>query len=137
MHRLFKQNGITYKVVKRVKKEPENKQEERVEMTNIARQKLKQALRLGKKICFADETVFTKMALPRLTYSKKGQNINIDFGDMEKVYRSALAAISTDGKIEHLKVTERAINAKKYMSWLTKLRQKLGDDQFYLFVDNL
>ena len=106
-------------------------------MTNIARQKLKQAIRLGKKICFADETVFTKMALPRLTYSKKGQNINIDFGDMEKVYRSALAAISTDGKIEHLKVTERAINAKKYISWLTKLRQKLGDDQFYLFVDNL
>ena len=74
-------------------------------MTNIARQKLKQALRLGKIICFADETVFTKATLPRMTYAKKGQNICLDFHDMEKSYRSALAAISTAGKIEHLKVT--------------------------------
>ena len=56
---------------------------------------------------------------------------------MNKGYRSALAAISTDGKIEHLKVTFKAINASKYISWLKKLREKLGEDWVYLFVDNL
>ena len=36
-------------------------------------------------------------------------------------------------------MTERAINAKKYVSWLRKLSEKLGGDKkkFYLFVDNL
>ena len=56
---------------------------------------------------------------------------------MNKGYRSALAAISTEGKIEHLKVTLKAVNAKKYMSWLRMLRPKLGEDEVYLFVDNL
>ena len=56
---------------------------------------------------------------------------------MNKGYRSALAAISTDGKVEHLKVTMKAVNAKKYMSWLRMLRPKLGEDEVYLFVDNL
>ena len=57
--------------------------------------------------------------------------------DMNDVYRSALAGISTDGKIEHLKVTLKAINAKKYISFLTKLRKKLGNEPIYIFIDNL
>ena len=50
-----------------------------------------------------------------------------------------MAAISTEGKIEHLKVTKRAVNHKKYISWLKKLREKLGGKKrkIYLFVDNL
>ena len=36
-------------------------------------------------------------------------------------------------------MTKKAINAKKYISWLTKLREKLGGGKkkVYLFVDNL
>ena len=34
-------------------------------------------------------------------------------------------------------MTEKAINAKKYISWLRKLRAKLGEVEVYLFVDNL
>ena len=58
---------------------------------------------------------------------------------MNKGYRSALAAISTEGKIEHLKVTLKAVNAKKYLNWLRMLRPKLGEStkKIYLFVDNL
>ena len=106
-------------------------------MTDLAREKLLMAMEKGRKIVFADETVFTKKTLPRKTFAVKGKNIQVDVHDMEKGYRSALAAISTDGKIEHLKVTKKAINAKKYISWLEKLRSKLEYEEIYLFVDNL
>ena len=45
---------------------------ERNEMTEIAREKVKEALEKGVKIIFADETVFTKNTLPRKTYAVKG-----------------------------------------------------------------
>ena len=77
------------------------------------------------KLLFADETVFTSKTLPRKTFSSKFKNIEIDQEALNKGYRSALAAISADGNIEHLKVTQKAINAKKYLSWLHKLREKL------------
>ena len=64
----------------------------------------------GVKIAFADETVFTKNTLPRKTYAVKGKNVSVNQKDLNTVYRSALAAISTDGKIEHLMVVEKAIN---------------------------
>ena len=91
------------------------------------------------KLLFADETCFTSKTLPRKTFASKRNNVEVDQEALNKGYRSALAAISTDGNIEHLKVTERAINAKKYVSWLRKLNEKLGGDKkkFYLFVDNL
>ena len=40
---------------------------------------------------------------------KMNVNISVNMNDMRDVYRSALAGISTDGKIEHLKVTQKAI----------------------------
>ena len=36
-----------------------------------------------------------------------------------------------------MKVTEKAINAKKYISFLKKLRKKMKKEKFCLFVDNL
>ena len=86
---------------------------------------------------FADETCFTSKTLPRKTFASKGKNVQVNQEGLNKGYRSALAAISSDGKIEHLKVTQKAVNANKYMSWLRKLREKLGEDEVYLFVDNL
>ena len=81
-------------------------------MTADAREKVMQALHRGEKIVFADETVFTKNTLPRRSFCVKGKNVTVDQKDLGSVYRSALAAISTEGKLEHLKVTEKAINGK-------------------------
>ena len=106
-------------------------------MTEIARKKLMEALEKGEKILFADETVFTKNTIPRKTYAIKGKNLCVDQMQLGNGYRSALAAISTDGKIEHLKVTDKAINQKKYISFLKKMRKKLQDEKIYIFVDNL
>ena len=108
-----------------------------MEMTIAAQELVKEALDSNAKIIFADETVFTKATLPRMTYAAKGKNITVEVKDLGTTYHSALAGISTDGIVEHLKVTEKAINAKKYISYLKKLRKKLGDEVVYLFVDNL
>ena len=106
-------------------------------MLALARQLLKEAFGEKRKVLFADETCFTGKTLPRKTFASKGNNVQVDVKNMQGGYRSALAGISTDGKVEHLKVTQKAINASKYISWLKKLRQKVGDEQIYLFVDNL
>ena len=64
------------------------------------------------KICFADETVFTKNTLPRMAYANKGKNISVNMKDLNGVYRSALA------KLKHIVVIEKAINFKnKYISF--------------------
>ena len=96
-----------------------------------------EAMRNGVKIAFADETVFTKTTLPRKTYAIKGANISVNQKDLGNVYRSALAAISTEGKVEHLMVVEKAINQNRFVSFLKKLRQKLGNEKICLFLDNL
>ena len=106
-------------------------------MLALARQLLKEALQRNMKVLFADETCFTGKTLPRKTFASKGNNVQVDQEALNKGYRSALAAISSDGKIEHLKVTQKAVNANKYISWLRKLREKLGKDEVYLFLDNL
>ena len=106
-------------------------------MTEIAREMVKEALENGEKIIFADETVFTKNTLPRKTFATKGKNITIDQKDLGNTYRSALAAISTDGKVEHLMVVVKAINQKRFISFLKKLRKKLGNEKIWLFLDNL
>ena len=98
---------------------------------------MKEAFLKKRKVLFADETCFTSKTLPKKTFASKGNNVQVDQEALNKGYRSALAAISTDGKIEHLKVTQKAVNANKYMSWLRKLREKVGEDEVYLFVDNL
>ena len=96
-----------------------------------------EAMRNGVKIAFADETVFTKTTLPRKTYAVKGANVSVYQKDLGNVYRSALAAISTEGNVEHLMVVEKAINQNRFVSFLKKLRQKLGNEKICLFLDNL
>ena len=56
---------------------------------------------------------------------------------MDHKFISALAGISTNGKVEHLKITTGAINQKSYISWLRKLRQKCPENDLVLFIDNL
>ena len=63
--------------------------------------------------------------------------MSIDMKDIGRGYWSALAGIATDGTVAHLKVTKKAINAKKFIEWLRKLRQKLGDEHACLYLDNL
>ena len=108
-------------------------------MLAVAREQLLEAFGEKHQLLFADETCFTKKTLPRKTFASKGNYVEVDQEALNRGYRSALAAISTEGKVEHLKVTLKAVNAKKYMSWLRMLRPKLGESRkkVYLFVDNL
>ena len=91
-------------------------------MLVAARKLLKEVIEKGCTIFFADETVFTSKTLPKKTFAAKGKNMQVDMQELYQGYRSALCAISTDGKIEHLKVTEKAIDHKKFISWLRVLR---------------
>ena len=102
-----------------------------------ARNLLLKAFKRKKKVLFADETCFTKRTIPRKTFASKGNNIQVNMELLNKGYRSALCAINTVGEVEHLKVTRKAVNAKKYISWLRMLRKKLDEDGVHLFVDNL
>ena len=88
-----------------MKYSPLSNEEERAQTKDLAREKLLMALEIGRKIVFADETCFTSKTLPRKTFVTKGNNIQVDVKNMHGGYRSALAGISTDGKVEHLKVT--------------------------------
>ena len=120
-----------------VKNPPISKLNERTDMKNEAIEILKDAVKSKVKIVFADETVFTSKTLPRNAYAVKGQNITIDIKDASHKFISALAGISTDGQLAHLKVTQGAINALSYISFLKKLRKKIPDEKLVLFIDNL
>ena len=48
-----------------------------------------------------------------------------------------IAAISNDGKLEHLHFHDKAIKIEHFMVFLKDLRKKLGPDRAYLFMDNL
>ncbi len=96
-----------------------------------------QATSKGKLIIYLDETIFTSKTVQTREYSCKGQNITIDRSRLNNAYYSAIAAISDRGKVEHVYLHDGAINMWHFNAFLKQLRRKLGDDEVFLFMDQL
>ena len=67
-------------------------------------------LKSKKKIIFLDETIFTSKTILTREYSNKGCNIEINRNLLNDSYYSAVAAISTDNKVEHVYLHDGSIN---------------------------
>jgi hypothetical protein len=80
---------------------------------------------------------FTKRTVLMRDYSNKYVNLSIDEKVLNSEYYTAVASISTEGKVEHLLINQGAINGAAYGRFLRQLRAKNGDGTFAIFQDNL
>jgi hypothetical protein len=68
-------------------------------------------------------------------YSRKNSNLSIDNEDIYVGYRAALAAISADRGVIHVRIQQRAVNAEDYITYLRSVRRKMGRTPILLFMD--
>ena len=68
-------------------------------------------------------------------YSRKKSNLTIDNEDIYVGYRAALAAISDDRGVIHVRIQQRAVNAEDYIRYLRSVRRKMGTTPILLFMD--
>ena len=48
-----------------------------------------------------------------------------------------LASISKEKGVEHFQIFPKSVNRQKFDEWLTRFREKIGDDKVCLFMDQL
>jgi len=112
--RLYREQHITRKVVKRYKGASESKWEQYLIWQEESWNALKLARNRNQRILFVDELVFTKSTIPRVDYASKGNNITVDERDFYHRYIACVAAISADRGIDAIMTFDTAVTKETF-----------------------
>jgi hypothetical protein len=82
------------------------------------------AKRIGMKIIYLDETMFTSRTYATHDYGLKHQCIEVDEQDVYISYVCAIAAISAEKGIEMIKTKNEPINGETFAEFLDELSKK-------------
>ena len=110
----------------------QNFDQDRSEVVN----KLEEAKKEGRKLIFLDEICFTKRSFLGTCWSKKHENIAVDQKQIYQGYVAVVASCSSEKGIEGIKIHNKAIDYKDFISYLKKLKNK-NKVPLALFMDKL
>ena len=86
---------------------------------------------------YLDETVFTFSTFRSKGWANRRDRIKVDDSRVKVQTLALIAAISEDGGLIDYWVHPRAINTEVYVAFVQNLSEKLGGNDFVLFLDNL
>jgi hypothetical protein len=85
-----------------------------------------QAIKENLPIVYIDETMFTSRVYAQQDYWVKGKAIEVEQSDVYIKYVAALAAISSDNGLDHLRTYNHAVNAELFADFIDELSKKRG-----------
>ena len=91
----------------------------------------------GFRIVYIDETVFTRKTCQELEWTRKRENLQVDAKKLDEPCVALLCGISKERGLEHYQIFEKSVNIDKFKEYCQNMRDKNGDDQICLFMDNL
>ena len=97
---------------------------------------VKQALDLGKKIIFADETMFTTATVLSHAYSHKKSNIEIDQALMNNEALAVVAGVSAEAGLESYMIRKGAIDSESFIDFLRTVQERNPATPVAIFMDN-
>ncbi len=86
---------------------------------------------------YLDETVFTFSTFRSKVLAHRRDRIKVIDSDLRVQTLALIAAISEDGGFIDFTIHPRAINTKVFVPFVRQLSEKLGGEDFALFLDNL
>ena len=86
---------------------------------------------------YVDETVFTRKAIRRQEWSKKGLNMEVNNHLLNEKTQALLMGISYEKGVEQWKIFPKSVDTDKFIRYLEMVREANGNKKITLFMDNL
>jgi hypothetical protein len=99
------------------------------------REEVNQAFKDKLPIVYIDETMFTGRVYAQQDYWVKGKAIEVDQSDVYIKYVAALAAVSGDNGLDHLRTYNHPVDSVIFADFIDELSKKRGRKPFALFMD--
>ena len=89
------------------------------------------------RVIYLDETVFTFSTFRSKGWAHKRDRIKVNDSDLKVQTLALIAAISEDGGLIIFAIHTKAINTEVFVSFVKQMSEKVGGEDFALFLDNL
>ena len=89
------------------------------------------------RVIYLDETVFTFSTFRSKGWAHKRDRIKVNDSDLKVQTLALIAAISEDGGLIDFAIHPKAINTEVFVSFVKQMSEKVGGEDFALFLDNL
>ena len=132
---IYHKHRIRFKNIKRGKREIDFS--EAHYLAHRMRALLKQMEESQTRVVYLDETVFTFSTFRSKGWAHRRDRIKVNDSDLKVQTLALIAAISEDGGLIDFAIHPRAINTDVFVAFVRQLSEKLGGDDFALFLDNL
>lgn len=133
----YAKHGITRKVIVNTKLHtPKIKARLKVSI-DVVKKALVEAMSSGCPILFLDEAMFTRRTIMKQEYSNLNQNIQVDFSRFNMRTTATIACISQEEGLVLWKDYGKSVNIEKFIDFLHRLRSRMKNKPFFLFMDNL
>ena len=101
------------------------------------RTNLRTAISKGRSIIYIDEVMFTTSSILKMEYSRKFENIRVDYKSFNLKTTAVIAAISNEGGLVFYKSYDKSINQERFIYFCKALRTKVVYRKSTLFIYNL
>ena len=91
----------------------------------------------GYKVIYIDETMFTRRAIKRAEWSRKGTNLSINNHLLNEKNYALLMGISKEEGVESWRIFPKSVDTEKFLKYLEMVREDNGKTKVCLFLDNL
>ena len=137
IRRIYLKHKIRFKNIKRGKREIDFSEPHYLSLFHRMRALLNQMEESKTPVVYLDETVFTFSTFRSKGWAHRRDRIKINDSDLKVKTLALIAAISEDGGLIDFAIHPRAINTEVFIAFVRQLSQKLGSNDFALFLDNL
>ena len=137
LSRIYKHHNIKRKNI-RMTKIVTAKQRKKIKRTKKeAQEELQGYISRKFRIISTDETMYTKSTIPKLEYSPKRFNFELDYKNLNNQTIAIIAAVSSEMGIDLVMTFPKSVDVPKYKVFLEELRQRYFFDDICLYMDNL
>ena len=137
IQRTYRRQGIKFKYIKRGKKDIDFGNQCYFNLFIEMHQAVKGARLRDKKLVWVDEAIFTFNTLGTKAWSSKYSRIQVKENDARIKTMALIAAISEDCGLEGYLIHPKSISTAEFVAFVHQLSDKLGGQEFCMFMDNL
>lgn len=137
IHRAYKANKVRYKFIRSSKKV--------IDFTNPyyrkflvdCYSKVKELRAKGTPIVYLDEAMFTFNTLKKRAWYSLNSNLRVDQESKDMRPLALIAGVELERGLVTYAIHEDSINGDRFLHFLNRLRDQMGDQEFGVYLDNL
>ena len=137
IQRAYKANKIRFKFIRSSKKVIDFTNPYYRKLLTECYTKVKELRDRGVPIIYLDEAMFTFNTLRKRAWYCQNSNLRVDQESRDMTPLAFIAGIESERGLVTYAIYEDSINGDKFLQFLNRLRDQMGDQEFGLYLDNL